>query len=110
MSLLKQEEVLVDYLFLLQNLLFFCCFLEGQVYQASSYVNVVMQLVFGPVLENLHILSSNRKVELICKCIEIFMKTWMEHILKQSIIFRYLEKSHKFYNYINTNDLFKSLV
>jgi len=63
-------------------------FVESQVYQSSSYINVVMQLIFGPLLENIDILSSEVKIDLLCKCISIFLKSWMDHILTEQIIFR----------------------
>ncbi|XP_066923094.1 uncharacterized protein [Clytia hemisphaerica] len=60
---------------------------KGNVYQASACVNVVMQMVFGPLIENLYILSVDTKVDLLCKSISIFIKSWMDHILNECFIF-----------------------
>lgn len=56
-------------------------------YQASPYINVAIQSVFAPFMGSLGCLSRDQSIDVICRCVQVFIKTWMEHILNEQIPF-----------------------
>ena len=59
-------------------------------YQANTYISVAVQSLFAPILECFNCISRSAGIELICRCVTVYIKNWMDYILEEQILFRYL--------------------
>ena len=65
------------------------CGVSVSAYQANTYISVATQSLFAPILECFNCISRSAGIELICRCVTVYIKNWMDYILEEQILFSY---------------------